>query len=268
MGYGDDLMVTGEVKELLKTRPKAKFIIGDGKKSFWSEIYYNNHSIISAKEINDYEEIIWINNYPHNRPYRIYDKKTHHIKYTWGKSYRVKKGQIFFSEEEISFAKNIYEQIKKKSLNKKIIYIEPNVKLSKGYLNRDWGFDKWQKVVNTLKNDYVFFQVSYGNQKILKNAINLHNVNFRNACALLAKSDLYIGGHGGLSHAAAALNKKSVVIFGGWIDPLIVGYSFHTNLFIKNNESPCGAKNTCKHCIKCMELITVKMVTKEIKKLF
>ena len=39
MGYGDDLMVTGEVRELLKTKPNAKFIIGDGKKSFWSEIY-------------------------------------------------------------------------------------------------------------------------------------------------------------------------------------------------------------------------------------
>ena len=65
-----------------------------------------------------------------------------------------------------------------------------------------------------------------------------------------------------------ALMLFSVVIFGGWIDPLIVEYSFYTNLFIKNNESPCGAKNKCKHCIKCMELITVKMVTKEIKKLF
>ena len=241
MGYGDDLMVTGEVKELLKTKPNAKFIIGDGKKSFWSEIYNNNHSIISAKEINDYEEIIWINNYPHNRPYRIYDKKTNHIKYTWKKSYRVKIGQIFFSKEEISFAKNIYEQIRKKSLNKKIIYIEPNVKINKGYINRDWGFNKWQKVIDAQKDECVFFQISYGNQKILKNVINLHNVNFRNACALLDKSDLYIGAHGGLSHAAAALNKKAVVIFGGWIDPSIVGFSFHTNLFIKNKPLITGA---------------------------
>ena len=82
------------------------------------------------------------------------------------------------------------------------------------------------------------------------------------------KSDLYIGAHGGLSHAAAALNKKAVVIFGGWIDPSIVGFSFHTNLFIKNNESPCGKKSICKHCVECMEQITVKMVIKEINKLF
>ena len=113
MGYGDDLMVTGEVNELLKTRPKEKFIIGDGKKSFWSEIYYNNHSIISAKEINDYEEIIWINNYPHNRPYRIYDKKTSHIKYTWGKSYRVKKGQIFFPKKKLVLQKIYMNKLKK-----------------------------------------------------------------------------------------------------------------------------------------------------------
>ena len=85
---------------------------------------------------------------------------------------------------------------------------------------------------------------------------------------MLSNADLFIGIEGGMHHVAAALNKNAVVIFGGWIDPLIVGYNFHTNLFIKNNEPPCGAKNKCKHCIKCMELITVKMVTKEIKKLF
>ena len=142
------------------------------------------------------------------------------------------------------------------------------MKLKKGFMNRDWGFDKWQQVVNELKDDFVFFQSSFGKDRILQNVINLHNVNFRKSCALLSNADLFIGIEGGMHHAAAALNKKAVVIFGGFINPSITGYDFHKNLFIKNNESPCGAKNTCKHCIKCMELITVKMVTKEIKKLF
>ena len=42
MGYGDDLMVTGEVLDLKKKFPSAKFVIGDGKRSYWSEIYENN----------------------------------------------------------------------------------------------------------------------------------------------------------------------------------------------------------------------------------
>ena len=267
MGYGDDLMVTGEVKSLQQKYPDSKFIVGDGKQSFWSEIYKNNKAIIDSKQINDYKDIIWIKNYPNHRPYRIYDKKTHTIKYTWNYAYKVKKGEIFFTDQELNFSKNIYSEIRKKISDKKIIYIEPNVKLNKGFLNRDWGFDKWQQVVNELKDDYVFFQASYGNKKNLKNVINLNNVNFRNSCALLAVTDLYCGAHGGLSHAAGALNKKAVVIFGGWINPSITGYDFHKNFYIDDEKSPCGLKDECTHCQKCMELITVFDVKKEIIRL-
>ena len=72
---------------------------------------------------------------------------------------------------------------------------------------------------------------------------------------LLAKSDLYFGAHGGLSHAAAALNKKGVVIFGGWIDPLIVGYSFHNNIYVDIDGSPCGSRVICQHCKDCIKKI-------------
>ena len=35
--------------------------------------------------------------------------------------------------------------------------------------------------------------------------------NFREACSVLKRCDLYLGNHGGFNHAAAALNKKAVV---------------------------------------------------------
>lgn len=69
-----------EVKSLQQKYPNSKFIVGDGKQSFWSEIFKNNKAIIDSKQINDYKDIIWIKNYPNHRPYRIYDKKTHTIK--------------------------------------------------------------------------------------------------------------------------------------------------------------------------------------------
>ena len=134
-------------------------------------------------------------------------------------------------------------------------------------MNRDWGFDRWQQVVNELKDDFVFFQSSFGKDKILQNVINLHNVNFRKSCVLLSNADLFIGIEGGMHHAAAALNKKAVVIFGGFIHPSITGYDFHKNLYIDNERSPCGLKDKCDHCQKCMELITVYDVKKEIIRL-
>ena len=84
---------------------------------------------------------------------------------------------------------------------------------------------------------------------------------------MLSKADLFIGPHGGMSIAAGALDKKAVVIFGGWSDPKNLGYDFHTNLFIENKKSPWGSKYECQHCKKCMNLITIEMVINEINKL-
>ena len=117
MGYGDDLMVTGEVKSLQQKYPNSKFIVGDGKQSFWSEIYENNKAIIDSNQINDYKDIIWIKNYPNHRPYRVYDKKTHTIKYTWNNTFKAKKGEIFFTNQELDFSTNIYSEIRKKISN-------------------------------------------------------------------------------------------------------------------------------------------------------
>ena len=139
--------------------------------------------------------------------------------------------------------------------------------LNKWHLNRDWGFKKWQTIVENLRHKFIFFQASYGAQKRLRNVINIHNVNFRSTSALLSQADLFIGPHGGMAHAAAVLDKKGVVIFGGWCDPKNLGYNIHTNFFIKNKESPCGSKYECKHCKKCMDLITIEMVIKEINKI-
>ncbi|MAF24936.1 hypothetical protein CL634_05110, partial [bacterium] len=65
----------------------------------------------------------------------------------------------------------------------------------------------------------------------------------------------------------AALGKPGVVIFGGFTPPEITGYDLPTNLYIKEG-SPCGNRKVCNHCKKCMSLITVEAVAKEVRKLF
>jgi len=39
------------------------------------------------------------------------------------------------------------------------------------------------------------------------------------------------------------------------------------NLYIEDKKSPCGLKDKCEHCQKCMELITVYDVKKAIIRL-
>ena len=92
-------------------------------------------------------------------------------------------------------------------------------------------------------------------------------MNFRTACAILKLSDLYIGPEGGFGHVAAALRKKAVLYFGGWISPDIIGYDFHENIYFDNNSSPCGEiEKLCNHCSDARKSITVDIFLKHITK--
>ena len=267
MGYGDAFMATGEVRELRKIHPDAKFIIGNEKGSFWNEVFDNNPFIIRGASAYQHQKIILIENYEGNRPYRLYGQQYPRDNYNWNINYSAKKGEIFFDKEEKKFSTEIIKQIKNKIGTKQIIFIEPYVKIRRGYENRDWGFQKWQKVVDNLKDRFEFIHLTYGDRIPLKNTINIHGVNYRSSVAILSKSDLFLGTEGGLHHAAAATEIKSIVIFGGHISPKITGYNFHENIYIDMEGSPCGSKLTCDHCLKCMELITPEIIITKIIKL-
>ncbi len=267
MGVGDAIMATGEVRELRNKNPESKFIIGDGIKYYWNEVFDNNPYIIKGDQIKSFENIIWINNYEGNRPYRNYGKNLPKDNYNWKKNYSPKKGEIFFNKNEKNLSNLAISQIRKKINDKKIIFIEPHVKKRLGYQNRDWGFEKWQKIVFELKNKYEFLQLTYGDNKVLEGATNIHGLNFRSSVAILSKCDLFIGTEGGMHHAAAATLVDSVVIFGGHISPNITGYKDHINLYIDIDKSPCGSKNICDHCKECMSLISCEIVLKSINKI-
>ncbi len=265
MGVGDALMATGEIRELRQIDPNLKFIVGDGKRSYWNEVFDNNPYIIRGSEITNHKKVLWIKNYEGNRPYRNYGKDLPKNNYNWKETFKPKKGEFFFSSQETKLANQIILNIKKKIDNKKLIFIEPHVKKRLGYQNRDWGFEKWQKIVDELREVYNFIQITYGENKVIKGVINVHGLNFRVSSAILSKCDLFVGSEGGMHHAAAATNKQAVVIFGGHISPQITGYNFHKNLYSNIEKSPCGAKDICKHCELSMSLITPKAVTKSIE---
>ena len=263
MGYGDALMATGEVK-LLRKNVDTKFVIGDGIRSYWSPIFDNNPFIIRGGQVKNFKDVIWVKNYEFNRPYRRYGKNLDSNNYNWNHDYKASPGELFFTRKEESFSERIQKTIINKYGKKKIIFVEPHVKKRMGFENKDWGFHKWQEVINKLSNKYLFIQTTYGKRRDLENVINIHGINFRYACALMKIADLFIGTEGGMHHAAAALNKKAVVIFGGHISPDITGYSFHKNLYIENEFSPCGNKLKCKHCEECLNEIKIEQFVKEI----
>jgi ADP-heptose:LPS heptosyltransferase len=139
--------------------------------------------------------------------------------------------------------------------------IEPHIKPG-APRNKDWGFERWQRVVN-LRPDIPWLQTGPANIRPLEGVRFVPCPSVRHACAVMAHSLAYVGPEGGMHHAAAALSKPAVVVFGGYVSPAITGYDTHRNLF--TGGEPCGYRIPCKHCAEAMAKITPAMVVKELE---
>ena len=242
MGFGDDLMVSAIVRRAHAKHNKP-ICVGDGARVIWEEVFDNNPKM--ARE--PYAGCVWVPNVMGARPYIDY-AKTKREKVAYRADFRVESGEIFLTDEE----KDRYASFQG------FAYIEPNVKGTFSG-NKDWGFEKWQQVVYSLP-EIRFIQ---GKGKKLERVEQVGTTSFRDACALLSRSDLFVGTDGGLHHAAAALGKKAVVVWGGLVSPKILGYDIHTNLH--SGTHSCGNYQPCPHCREALEWITVDMVVDAIR---
>jgi len=257
LGIGDDIMLTAKLKRIKSENPD-KSIVPIKKDTIvkWSIVYENNPNVSNKITKNT----ILVEVRPRPYLYGFFnDGKGEYSKF---KKYRPKPGEIYLTSDEIKRAQN-------KILNaKNFIYIEPNIGNSLVHgSNKDWGFKKWQLVVNSLPN-LTFVQAGEPGSRKLKNVISIETSNIRDAFALLSLSKFYIGPEGGMHHAAAALDKKAIVIFGGVTSPESTGYDFHINLYNDDHpDSPCGRSYPCDHCKESMEKITVQDVIDSINSL-
>ena len=243
MGFGDALLGVGRAKRARLRHPDKKICIGNGQVVEWiPEVHDGNPYLLRSPE----PGCLWVHSHKSFRPYVDIEKSTE-TKYTWKRDFKAYPGELFLSEEELDVWKDY----------KGAVYIEPNIK---GWLgpNKDWGFERWQAVVNALPE----VQWVQGQGKTLEGVTQLDTESFRDACCLLAHCSLFVGTDGGLHHAAAALDKKAVVIWGGYTHPRNLGYETHTNLH--QGGEPCGNVKACDHCKKAMDKITVEMVVRAI----
>lgn len=243
MGWGDHLIGLGIARKAHQKHPDRKINIGDGSNVEWSELFEGIDYVSKDPDPNG----VWVHNYKGFRPYVDYTQSTKE-RFVWKKDFKVSPGEIRFLEEELE----IWPQ-------ENFVYIEPNIK---GWLgpNKDWGFERWQAVVNHLPK-VRFIQ---GPGKKLDGVEQAQTDSFRQACALLSKATLFLGTDGGLHHAAAALGKPAVVVWGGYTHPRNLGYDFHVNLQAPGVE-PCGMTKPCQHCITAMSRVSVKDVIQAVK---
>jgi ADP-heptose:LPS heptosyltransferase len=159
-------------------------------------------------------------------------------------------GEIIFEREEIEFSKRIKPGF---------ILIEPNVPWYKSSApNKDWGIEKYRAAAKELQSrGYEVAQFSFGQVRL--GGVRVIQVSsFREAAIALTRSRMAILPEGGLHHGAAAVGVRAVVLFGGFIPPVVTGYPSHTNL--NGGFEACGSLTKCAHCRAAMEAISVETV--------
>ncbi len=280
MGYGDDLLVTSLAAKIKKQFPERQIVIGIAEKNhaFHSPIYENNPNIADCRNLDNNKPIHLIDFHELNRPYIDYEKSIPN-NYVW-KKFKPVPGEIYFSNQEKKEAKKIISEAKKfwdENHSKKfrnIIFLETSstkindAQFSFKHQNKDWGIENWERLINKLKNDYLIIQSNHTQTKKIDGIFTPQEMDFRLACALLEEVDFYVGPEGGFGHVAAALNKKAVLYFGGWISPDVIGYDFHENIYYEDTQSPCGVKSKlCEHCSKARKIITVDIFLEHIYKI-
>jgi len=256
MGYGDQLIATGFARGANKRGKRIAFGDSYGRRIVWDarskEIFQNNPNIAppGSEKSKDLE---WVPYYKGRRGYNTQDKIRE--RWIWNMSWRCKPGEMFFTEEEES------EGAKHGS---GFVVVEPNVEAWKGPVasNKDWGFDRYQEVVNLLQSrGHEIVQFKYDKTGPILDGVKVVKTRgFRHALSVMANAKMYLGPEGGLHHGAAALDlPAAVVIFGDWVPPTVTGYPCHNN-FTGRSGTYCGSLKLCPHCKEAMDSIGVEEV--------
>jgi ADP-heptose:LPS heptosyltransferase len=241
MGFGDEIMVTGQVRRMQQADKRRVKILDRNGQPRWNVIWNGNPKMARPSEQGDFQ---LLTNAPGDRPY-IAAKSDE--RWFW-KPFECTPGEIYLSDAERQFARPYVPQI----------VIEPTIK-QRASPNKQWGMERWEKFAHmATKAGFHLVQMGPHGMRPLKHAELIPTPDFRHACAVLANADAYVGHEGGLHHAAAALDIPAVVIFGGFISPAQTGYASHKNLYA--GGEPCGMRIPCKHCDESMQSITPQIV--------
>ena len=132
--------------------------------------------------------------------------------------------------------------------------------------NKEWYPERFQEVVDALREEAEFIQLGSSEDPPLKNVKDLRGATtIREAASILYHSRLYVGLEGFPMHLARAVECPSVIVFGGRVAPWQIGYICNTNLYSAVPCAPCWRSNNCDFDRKCMSDISVGRVVSAIR---
>lgn len=248
MGIGDQLIATGLARGAAERGKRIAF--GHGGRIMWdqhSALIFRNNPNIATPGQEGLRNLEWIDYRKGNRFYNSHDVERR--RWVWNYDFRPTPGQVFLDRNEIAWGRQF---------GRNFVIIEPNTEVHKSSApNKQWPFDRYDEIARRMiraGRQVVQFNHGARNRHIIPGARIISTPTFRHALSVMIQSDLFIGCEGGLHHAAAALGRPAVVLFGGFIPPSVTGYEFHANL--TGGAEACGRLTACEHCRQAMLAIS------------
>lgn len=242
MGSGDWVIATGQVKRMYAKRPVPVMVVNHINKPQWNDLFIGNPKISKYAK----PGLQTLVNSSGHRPYIV--SKTDR-QWTW-RPFGPEPGEIFFTPAELAFAEPYRGKV----------MIEPNGK-NIGHNNKRWDWSRWQQLVE--RNIAPMVQCASTGGAYLTGVKNVATPSFRQAAAVLSVSRAFVGGEGGLMHAAAAVGVPAVILWSEFIEPSVTGYPMHKN--IRHAGPACGMRVDCQTCRASMEAITVREVAEALQ---
>lgn len=240
MGIGDEVMVTGIVREMYaRDRRKVRIVYEKGNR--WSEIWDNNPKIARMEERGDFQILRPRTNYL--RPYCA--EKTER-QWRW-KEYRPPVGEINLARHERAFGE----------LHAGAIVLAQHVKRGAS-TNKQWGRDRWERLAILLAGSGRLIQMGEEQPAPLA-GVEFVRTTIRQAAGVISRARLVVCSEGATHHIAAALGAPTIVIFGGYISPRVTGYEGQVSFF-RGEDLGCGMRVPCEHCAEAMAAITPEEV--------
>lgn len=122
--------------------------------------------------------------------------------------------------------------------------------------NKEWGPERFQALLPLLPPGLRVVQLGTLADPPLAGALDRRGVSRRESAALIAVSATFVGLAGFLMHLARAVDRRSVIVFGGREHPSQTGYPCNENLHTTPPCSPCWQRNLCDHDRACLSAIT------------
>ena len=180
------------------------------------------------------------------------------------------KTQINFNEisNEIYLSELEIEKYKKKfDIKRTYAVIQPDSRKTIYASNKKWGFDKYQKVVTSLK-EIRWIQVGIHGDLLLNGVENYVGMtSIRELAFIIKNAEFVLADEGLLNHVASSVGSKSFVVFSG-LTPIEIAQYDDTISIVNTPQvecSPCMLRTKCPKKNKyCTDKILVSQVINAI----